>query len=130
MMQLVPNVPDKPHRWAREICAWAQGQLVQWRWASPEATDADWVDCDYPSRGVPNWFNKGFEFRVAPVAQPTAPTNFSRRIAELLVKVPLPPRGIPPGVALGLLDELQKITADMERAHHACVTASEETSDV
>lgn len=65
MMQLVPNNPG-PHKWADAICAWARGEVAQWRYVSPEATDADWRDCDFPSRGYPNWFHPDIEYRAAP----------------------------------------------------------------
>lgn len=65
MMRLADNIPGKPHRWADAIGAWARGELVQWRYASTEATDADWRDCDYPSRGMPNWSYPGIEYRAA-----------------------------------------------------------------
>ena len=66
MMQMLPNIPGQPHRWADSIGAWARGELVQWRYRGDDATDADWRDCDYPSRGMPNWHNDLIEFRVAP----------------------------------------------------------------
>lgn len=60
------NIPGQPHPWAPAIAAWAFGRLVQWRYKSPEANDLDWRDCDYPSRGRPNFENPDIEFRVAP----------------------------------------------------------------
>ena len=71
MMRLADNIPGKPHRWADAIGAWARGELVQWRYASTEATDADWRDCDYPSRGMPNWSYPGIEYRAALSSHPT-----------------------------------------------------------
>ena len=54
------------HRWAAEIAAWAAGRLVQFRYAYPGASEQEWRDCNYPSRGMPNWSNDELEFRIAP----------------------------------------------------------------
>ena len=62
----LPDIPGKPHKWAAEISAWAAGGLVQWRYASQEAAEADWRDCDHPSRGEPNWWHAALEFSLAP----------------------------------------------------------------
>ena len=76
MMQLAENIPGKPHRWAEAICAWARGELAQWRYVSPEATDADWRDCDYPSRGRPNFEHPDLEYRAAPThRKPSEPAQ-------------------------------------------------------
>ena len=64
MHQTAPNIPGQAHPWAKEISAWAFGKLVQWRYVSSEATDADWRDCPYVSRGMPNWNSSEIEFRV------------------------------------------------------------------
>lgn len=64
MLRTAPDIPGLPHKWAKEIAAWAFGQLVQWRYVSPEATDADWRDCPYASRGMPNWHAGDMEFRA------------------------------------------------------------------
>lgn len=83
MMQLAENIPGKPHRWAEAICAWARGELAQWRYVSPEATDADWRDCDYPSRGRPNFEHPDLEYRAAPThRKPSEPAQDERAAFE------------------------------------------------
>lgn len=71
MMQRVVGIPGQPHKWVDAICAWACGDLVQWRYCfavvppglAPIA-DNPWRDCDYPNAGMPNWENPTMEFRV------------------------------------------------------------------
>ena len=49
------------------------------------------------------------------------PTEFARRVAELLVKVPLPPKAITWEHGTELLNELQAIARDMSAAHESGV---------
>ena len=74
MLRTAPDIPGLPHKWAKEIAAWAFGRLVQWRYVSPEATNADWRDCPYASRGMPNWIASDIEFR-APTGHPRMSTD-------------------------------------------------------
>lgn len=72
MIQQAENIPGQRHYWCNEITAWARGGLVQWRWSPPKEvhlqvkeSEAMWHDCDYASRGMPNWMNPHMMFRVA-----------------------------------------------------------------
>lgn len=60
-----PSIPGKPHRWATEIKAWADGRLVQSRCIFGMNAPSQWSDCHYASRGEPNWDNTTMEFRIA-----------------------------------------------------------------
>ena len=83
MIACEPNIPGQPHRWAAEICAWARGELVQWRFAGSEAA---WKNCDYPSRGMPSWSNQDIEFRVlqrVPQALRDAIAEHAKTVAQL-----------------------------------------------
>lgn len=62
-IQCADGIPGIPHRWTTEIKEWADGGLVQWRYAG--SMDS-WTNCEYASRGMPNWNNDDLEFRVAP----------------------------------------------------------------
>jgi hypothetical protein len=64
MMQCVE--PDwKPHRYAAAIAAWAHGQRIEYRYLSPESTEADWrLYEDSPNSGRPNWDNTSLEWRA------------------------------------------------------------------
>lgn len=81
MLQSVEGIPGQPHRWAPEICAWAQGMLVQWRYAQPryahleiKASEQGWRDCSYANAGMPNWHHLDTEFRIAPAVAGRGPS--------------------------------------------------------
>ena len=50
--------PKQPHKWAKEIKAWADGAQIQQSYPQ-----GNWVDCPY---NVPDWLNKAYIFRIKP----------------------------------------------------------------
>jgi hypothetical protein len=55
----------KPHKWAKEIKAWADGAEIECKFADPEEED-EWKLNDDPI-----WLDESFEFRIKP--QPKEP---------------------------------------------------------
>jgi len=55
----------KPHKWAKEIKAWADGAEIECKFADPEEED-EWKLNDDPI-----WLDESFEFRIKP--QPKKP---------------------------------------------------------
>ena len=54
----------KPHKWAKEIKAWADGAEIEWRYSD---TDFWMLNCN----NHPVWHNDEYEFRIKP--QPKEP---------------------------------------------------------
>jgi len=54
----------KPHKWAKEIKAWANGAEIEWRLIDKQTT---WASCN----NQPSWGNDNIEFRIKP--QPKEP---------------------------------------------------------
>jgi len=60
----------KPHKWAKEIKAWADGAEIEWRWiTSIEGTADNWRI--YQKDNELTFFEEGVEFRIKP--QPKEP---------------------------------------------------------
>lgn len=57
---------SKPHKWAKEIKAWADGAEIQFR----DVPKDDWKDCGKFGIGSPTW-NEHKEYRIKP--QPKEP---------------------------------------------------------
>ena len=61
---------SKPHKWAREIHAWADGAEIEWRWLpSIEGTTDNWRL--YQKNNSLDFFQEGVEYRIKP--QPKEP---------------------------------------------------------
>ena len=54
----------KPHKWAKEIKAWADGAEIEWKYQ--EGDDDEWVNSL-----IPDWHDDGKDFRIKP--QPKEP---------------------------------------------------------
>ncbi len=59
----------KPHKWAKEIKAWADGAEIEYRAKLFGNRLGGWVDDDKP-----DWNNENYEFRIKP--QPKEPQYY------------------------------------------------------
>jgi hypothetical protein len=60
----------KPHKWHKEICAWADGAEIEWRWLpNMYGTKDNWRV--YQQDNNLTFFQEGVEYRIKP--QPKEP---------------------------------------------------------
>jgi hypothetical protein len=55
------RVKPEPHKWQKEMDAYAAGKTIQWRYRS------EWRDCDEWGAGAPLWITRdGHDYRIKP----------------------------------------------------------------
>lgn len=78
----------KPHKWAKEIKAWADGAEIEFRWTKKSGGDGTWIEDDNPA------WNDDMEFRIKP--QPQEPQTYFVYIVNGEVRLHLcSPVGMP-----------------------------------
>ena len=80
----------KPHRWAKEIIAWANGAEIEYRYFDNlESQYTEWIRDRFP-----NWTDDEFEFRIKPQPKEPQYLYIYERDGVVYVKIDAKGRGI------------------------------------